>query len=99
MSGGVFDYQNYRLNDFVDIINKEVLKPNKQESDYYDNLQDATKEQAAAIKTECRDLVQVLESTSKRLKNLDWFLSGDDGEETYLEHIAEELETNKESIS
>lgn len=76
MSGGYFDYQQYRLNDIADAI--ERLISNNREFDK-DTLY------------KFGETITVLRKAEKMVQRIDWLVSGDDSEETFHERWAEEL--------
>jgi len=83
MSGGYFDYQEYRINDIAESIRLEYIKG--QRSSYSEG--EFKKKLPKEILAEMFDLYQSLELSYKRIHDLDYFLSGDHSEDTYLKHI------------
>ena len=86
MSGGHFEYQEYRVTDIAETIRGEYIKystsGSNKDGESWEKLPDE-------ILNEMKDLYQTLELAYKRVHNLDYFLSGDHGEDTYLELIKE----------
>lgn len=79
MSGGYFDYNQYRL---IDIINKLDERENSIEPDEkFDEVTEDLIQDAKVI----AQLAQIF------LQRVDWLLSGDDGPETFKERIKEDL--------
>lgn len=78
MSGGHFDYAQYRINDIASQIKEDV----KSDSFCYS---DETK--AEFIKA-----IHFLEIASVYAQRVDWLMSGDDGEETFHKRLKQELE-------
>ena len=77
MSGGHFDYQQFRLEDIACEIEREICR--------YENIPDEIREKfELAIKT--------LRNAQKMAHRIDWLLSGDDGEETFLKRWKEEVQ-------
>jgi hypothetical protein len=93
MSGGRFDYQQYRLHDIAETIEEEIESNTTKPSDwdwwgqewtgqiYSDEVIDKFKEAVAYLK--------VAECYAQRV---DWLLSGDDGEESMLRRLKTDLE-------
>lgn len=57
--------------------------PNKE----FDRLEDATEEERKIILKEIKSLIINLKKCSKRAKELEWYMSGDTGAQTYLERL------------
>lgn len=79
MSGGMFDYFNF--DDDIAKIKNEV----KYHSKMY---------KPETIK-EFKTSIDVLKKADVYLHRIDWFLSGDDSEETFLEEVKADLELAK----
>lgn len=81
MSGGHFNYIQYRINDAVEQMEADLANPesyaNSMERDIRDSL------------VLC---LSRLKEASIRLQRADWLLSGDDGEDSYRRRLAEDLE-------
>lgn len=101
MSGGHFDYQDNRIGDIITSIEKVInnngkLKPNDElywNKDYYKEQP----EELYYVKYP-DDIIEKFKIGVAKLKEayiyahrIDWFLSGDDGEESFLERLKEEL--------
>lgn len=85
MSGGKFDYVQYRIDDAVEQLKRFIeIEENPQEGDYNHGL---SKETIDKLK-ECYRMLSV---GGKMLHRIDWLLSGDDGEETFHERLEEDL--------
>ena len=84
MSGGMFEYDQYRINDMIDKIEKEMQNP----SDYVEDKE-------LFILT-CKEAIKSLKIAFIFAHRLDWFLSGDDGEDSFYQRLKEDLE--KETI-
>lgn len=90
MSGGYFDYQQYRLNDIAEEI-KELIKSNN----------DATKNEWGDVRgrfytdetlEKFEKAVYALQRASAMAQRVDWLVSGDDGEDSFHRRWDEELE-------
>lgn len=76
MSGGHFNYEQYRIDD-IQIAIEKLIK-------YNDNLDELT---IAEFKT----AIKLLSKASVYVQRIDWLISDDDSEETFHERLAEEL--------
>ena len=102
MSGGHFDYQQYRINDIADSIEQKVIESGKPipESrwDYWDRQhykehpEDAVKyAYPESILRRFEEAVYALKKAAIYAQRVDWLLSGDDGEESFEERLKKEL--------
>ena len=78
MSGGYFDYNQYRINDIADQIER-VIANNKF------NFPDS-------VMIQFREALYYLNLASIYTQRIDWLLSGDDSIETFLHRLREEVE-------
>lgn len=81
MSGGHFDYDNYRLTEIADSLDSLVLTNSKKDEygysrDYPPEILDIFKK----AEQDCRQLERILHE-------IDYLVCGDTGEETFLERI------------
>jgi len=84
MSGGHFQYQYRSLELLADEIESEFL--NEDESVPDGNIVERFK-----ILVEVKSLIRELRICAVRAKELEWFMSGDTGAESYLERLGEIL--------
>ena len=85
MSGGYFEHQQYRLGEMADEIEDVIYKNNGDNKDeYYHNFSEET---LSKLKTS----VWLLRRTQTYIHRIDWLLSGDDGEESFLSRLEENL--------
>ena len=98
MSGGYFNYNQHFINDIADEIEEEIGR-NKTGwswvpiSDWRDKY-NKQRYKPETIK-EFKKAVKVLRKAYIYAHRIDWFLSGDDGEETFHERLKEDLEKLK----
>lgn len=78
MSGGFFDYQQYRLQEMAREL-QLVMEDGKDENPWY-NFSERT---LAEFKT----ALELLGRTEVYLQRIDWLLSADDGEDTFHIHF------------
>ena len=84
MSGGYFDYQQNNISDIEEKLERYIIGDGKSESE--------------AVMNEMKKTLETLREAYIRVKRLDWYLSCDDSEESYLTRIREELkELNTET--
>lgn len=93
MSGGHFNYNQHFINDIADEIEDEI-RNNKKKGDWIsdERWEEKGKQQFSdeTIK-EFKKAVKVLRKAYVYAHRIDYFLSGDDGEETFHERLKEEL--------
>lgn len=86
MSGGYFDYNQYRLIDIADEIERAIEKNNKvDEFGFSQNFSSETL-------NKFRETIDILKKASLMVGRIDWLLSGDDGEESFHKRWKEEIE-------
>ena len=102
MSGGRFDYQQYRIDDICDSIEREVVKSGKpipeREWDYWDrpyykeHPEDAVNyDYPKSVLRRFEEAVYALKKAAIYAQRTDWLLSGDDGEESFESRLKKEL--------
>ena len=79
MSGGHFNYNQYILKDIIEELEIELKNP----SEFIENIKD--------YKDVCNDAIRHLRVAYTYVHRLDWFLSGDDSEETFYKRLIEDL--------
>jgi hypothetical protein len=104
MSGGYFDYKQYQIEEILDQIKRIVQAVNNNELGSPEDCDDSrpshwTKSLVAESKPEVlkefENAIEILSKASVYAQRIDWFLSGDDGEESFLRRLKEELEEIK----
>lgn len=78
MSGGAFDYIQYRFEEIAEQIERFAL-------DYDDDCRDE-------VLARFRIAAETVRNAAKAINRVDWLVSGDDGPESFLRRWAEELE-------
>ena len=101
MSGGHFDYEQYKLEQIADSIER-VIEGNKKEVTnedkwiywdnriYYYNYPDEVIEKF-------KEGVELLRKAQIYAHRIDWLVSGDDGEQTFLERLKEDLDNYEQN--
>jgi len=82
MSGGHFDYNQYRISNIADQI-EHILYNWDNEYYEYDNPDQ--------IKQNFVTALELLNKAFIYVHRIDWLLSGDDGEDTFLKRLSEDL--------
>ena len=84
MSGGYFHYQQNNISDIEEKLERYIIGDGKSESE--------------AVMNEMKKTLETLREAYIRVKRLDWYLSCDDSEESYLMRLRKELkELNTET--
>lgn len=82
MSGGYFDYHNYVIRDFAEKI-EDVVESNDDETlDEYGTTKG--RNLSPEVIEKFQEAIYTLRQASKMLHRVDWLLSGDDSEESFL---------------
>ena len=89
MSGGTYDYIQFRLDEVADDIKKRIranekMRENPSECEGEGYYEDATVEMF-------KEAVAVIKMAVLYIHRIDWLLSGDDGEEDFRKRLADEL--------
>jgi hypothetical protein len=88
MSGGHFDYQQYRIQDIAEEVEK-LIKNNGQDEWYTFSEKDIS---------ELRKGLVYLKIAHIYAQRIDWYVSGDDGEDDFHERLNEELDELRKQI-
>lgn len=97
MSGGAFDYNQYKITQIADHVDqiirqngkKKDYKVDEWESEYYYDY-------PPEVIEKFKEGLEILRKAEIYAQRIDWLLSGDDGEESFLSRLKEDLdELNK----
>jgi hypothetical protein len=101
MSGGRFEYNQYRINDIAESIEKELEKQGKlkdkedlwMRDEYYKEYPEERYNHThpKEIQEKFREAIKQLRIAAVYAQRIDWYLSGDDGEESFIKRLDEEL--------
>ena len=101
MSGGHFDYNQHKIGEIADSIDIELERQGKKRHiddiygsrDYYERYPEELKYDVYPLEVQnaMKDGVRALRIAEIYAQRIDWFLSGDDGEESFLERLKEDL--------
>ena len=106
MSGGYFDYRQYHINDIADSIEQKLNQQGKPKpiQDWYDEeyFKKYPEEKyyythPKEVQDKMREAVKILRMAAIYAQRVDYYLSGDDGEESFLRRLAEELKQLEEN--
>ena len=89
MSGGRFDYQQYRLHDIAESIEEEI-SCNTEKPEYWWGEWNGQVYTDETIE-EFKKAIAYLKIAECYAQRVDWLLSGDDGEESFHKRLKDEL--------
>ena len=96
MSGGHFDYNQHRIRDIADSV-EDIIRKNGKKKDYkvssWEN--EYYYEYPPEVIEKFKEGLDILRKAEIYAQRIDWLVSGDDGDETFLERIKEDLENLK----
>ena len=106
MSGGHFDYRQFHIEQIADEIEQTILKAGREIPEDvlkrewygygfgydYDNIEKFYPDYSSKTIAIMKRAVYVLRMAYIYAQRIDWMLSGDDGEESLAERLAEELD-------
>ena len=106
MSGGRFDYNQYRIGEIVEQIqetidknglklDEDLIKENKKwyGDDYYERFPEELYHYKYPdnVIEKFKEAVDILKKAEIYAQRIDWLLSGDDGEESFFTRLEEDL--------
>ena len=89
MSGGHFDYNQYKIGQIADEIEQLIETNNSDEIDQWG--QRVGRDYPEEIVDKFREALVTLKKAEIMAQRIDWLVSGDDGEETFLRRWRDEL--------
>jgi hypothetical protein len=93
MSGGFFDYQQYRLGYIADAVEQLIRDNHSQELNDWGYPRG--REYSDETIREFKRAVELLNQALIYAQRIDWLVSGDDGEDTFHARLAEDLKNGK----
>jgi hypothetical protein len=91
MSGGHFDYQQYRIQDMIGEIEELINSNDNNEKDQFgDRL---GRGYPPDIIQKFKESIPVLQKAAAMVQRIDWLVSGDDGEESFRERWIETVDS------
>jgi hypothetical protein len=104
MSGGAFEYSQYKIRDIHEHIQEELDKQGQEkqvnnvwEKEYFEKYPEARFEEVYRedIQQIFKDGIDILKKAEVYAQRIDWFLSGDDGEDSLVSRLKFDLEKLK----
>lgn len=96
MSGGRFEYKQYIINEIADQIEDLLYQQGKviprEELYYHDGEKRYYYTYTEQVQVELRNAVDILRKAAIYAHRVDWLLSWDDSEESFLKRLKEELD-------
>jgi hypothetical protein len=82
MSGGFFDYNQFKINDMFDTLEHALARDSIDEWVCADNPE---------VTQQLHEGLRLLQLAAIYAHRIDWLLSGDDGPDTFLERLQDDL--------
>ena len=109
MSGGRFEYSQYRLTDVLEIIDREIERNGKpktseemkqefyHDSEWYEKYPEDKfhYKYPEEVIEEFKKGLEIIETAQIYMQRIDWLLSGDDGDESFIERLKRDLSKRK----
>ena len=102
MSGGAFEYKQNQIDWIIDGIEDHLESMGKEKGDvndpyrkeFYSKYPEARiyRVESEAVQERMRHAIRALKIAKIYAQRVDWYLSGDDGEESFLERLDRELD-------
>ena len=100
MSGGAFEYSQYKIRDIHEHIQQELDKQGQEkqievwEKEYYEKYPEARFEEVYRedVQQIFKDGIDILKKAEVYAQRIDWFLSGDDGEDSLVSRLKSDLD-------
>jgi hypothetical protein len=86
MSGGTFDYSQHRIRDIYETIESYIDLQGKK-----DEWGDEHLTFEPEVIKQLQDAIECLKKAYVYAHRVDWFLAGDDGEESFIERLKSDL--------
>lgn len=90
MSGGAFDYDQYKIAQIADYIEQEIRDNTKKPEYWYGEWNGQVYSDETV--NEFKKAVALLDIAEVYAQRVDWLISGDDGEESFHERLKEDLD-------
>ena len=91
MSGGHFDYNQYKIGYIADKIQLELDRQGQKNTDDYWKSDAIFETYPDHIQKIFKDAIFSLRVAQVYAHRIDWYLSGDDGEESFCKRLLEDL--------
>ena len=93
MSGGHFDYHQYRIREIADNI-EDIIQKNGKKKEYeieYSWENENYYEYPPEVINKMKEGLDILRKAEIYAQRIDWLISGDDGPEIFLKRLQEDL--------
>ncbi len=90
MSGGHFDYQQYRLHDITMMIDELIVSNDDESLDEFGNRRG--RGYGPEIILRFKIASHTIKRAATMAQRIDWLVSGDDGDESFLRRWSEEVD-------
>lgn len=101
MSGGHFAYKQYQIAEIADSIERELSRQGKEkpedelygDREYYEKYPEERfyYTYSEIVQEKMKEAVKQLKIAAIYAQRVDWFISGDDGEESFIARLSEDL--------
>jgi hypothetical protein len=95
MSGGHFDYNQYRIGEIADSVERMIELNNSEETN--ERGENIGYNYSPGVIEQFKVGLQALREAQVYAQRIDWLVSGDDGEQSFLVRLADELEQLRKS--
>ena len=100
MSGGKFAYEQYKIRTIWEVIQNELDKQGQEkqvahwEKEYYEKYPEAKFEEVYRedVQQIFKDGIEALKKAEIYAQRIDWYLSGDDGEDSLVSRLKSDLD-------
>ena len=93
MSGGHFDYSQYRIEQIADTLDEVIFKNGSSEVDRYGDR--VSRDLPPDIIEQFKIAANIMRIAYVYAQRCDWFLSGDDGENSFRERLRLDIKALK----
>lgn len=91
MSGGFFEYNQYKIYQIAEELEDVILKNGKKRERRESWEDEYNYEYPPEVIAKFKEGLELLKKAHIYAHRIDWLLSGDDGEETFLERLESDL--------
>jgi len=109
MSGGAFEYSQYRIRDIHEKIQFELDRQGKEkpkeelwmQSEFYEKYPEEKFEHTYRedVQQIFKEGIEILKKAEIYAQRIDWYLSGDDGEDSLVSRLKEELQSLENQLT
>lgn len=95
MSGGTYNYDQYRIRNICEVIESYIERQGKSLEDNFGNQEEFYETYEPEVLKRLSDAVECLKKAYVYAHRVDWFLAGDDGNDSFVKRLDEELSNLK----